>query len=50
LKPTLKVTVSNGKGVQPGGLRRFAAEVDITHVDMGHELANGGLSMDQASA
>ncbi|MDB5884671.1 MAG: (p)ppGpp synthetase SpoT/RelA [Polaromonas sp.] len=42
----LMVTVSNGKGVLAKVAAALAnAEVDITHVDMGHEPANGATDL-----
>ncbi|XBP69564.1 bifunctional (p)ppGpp synthetase/guanosine-3',5'-bis(diphosphate) 3'-pyrophosphohydrolase [Polaromonas hydrogenivorans] len=42
----LMVTVSNGKGVLAKVATALAgAEVDITHVDMGHEPANGATDL-----
>ena len=42
----LMVTVSNGKGVLARVAAALAgAEVDITHVDMGHEPANGATDL-----
>ena len=42
----LLVTVSNGKGVLAKVAAALAgAEVDITHVDMGHEPANGATDL-----